>query len=155
MDVWILPLDGSKPHPFAATPATEVSGRFSPDGRWLSYVSDESGREELFIAPFPGPGEKRQVSKDGAEGSWWLGDGHQIAYMQSSDRKLIVVDLSIRGATLEIGASRTVFGGQSLPEGPLAVTHDGKRLLVGVAVDEAAPAQLEVVSNWTAELRKK
>ncbi len=155
MDIWVVPVDGSKPYPFIATPAREVPDKFSPDGRWLAFLSDESGREELFIAPFPGPGAKRQVSKGGAETAGWLGDGHQIVYVQSGDRKLVVVDLNTRGPSLEIGASRTAFGGRPVPKGPLAVTRDGKRLLVAVPVDDKAAPQLEVVSNWASLLNKK
>jgi eukaryotic-like serine/threonine-protein kinase len=154
MDIWIVPLDGTKPYPFIATPARELPGKFSPDGRWLAFLSDESGRQEVFIAPFPGPGAKRQVSKGGAETARWLGDGRQIAYVQSGDRKLVVVDLNAQGPSLEIGASRTAFGGRPVPNGSFAVTRDGKRLLVAVPMDDKTSPQLEVVSYWLAELNK-
>jgi serine/threonine protein kinase/Tol biopolymer transport system component len=163
--IWLLPADGSrKPNPFLATPANEGAGKFSPDGRWFSYLSDESGRRELYVVPFPGPGEKRQISTGGAEavtanafgiqGGVWLGDGRQIAYL-SPDRKLIAVDLKFQGATLEVGGSHPLFGGRPLPEGPFDVTHDGKRILVAVAVDENISSQLTLVTNWAAEIKKK
>ena len=155
MDIWVVPVDGSRPYPFIATPAREFEGKFSPNGRWLAFLSDESGRLELFIAPFPGPGAKRQISKGGADTASWLGDGHQIAYVQSGDRKLVVVDLRIQGPSFEVGASRTAFGGRPVPNGSLAVTRDGKRLLVAIPIDDQASPQLEVVSNWAAELNKK
>ena len=167
MDIWLAPVDGSrKPYPFLATPANEGAGKFSPDGRWFSYLSDDSGRPELYVVPFPGPGEKREISMGGAElslalqvsfplqGGFWLGDGRQIAYL-SPDRKLIAVDVRFQGATLEIGGSHPLFGGRPLPEGPFDVTHDGKRILVAVAVDENISSQLTLVTNWAAEIQKK
>ena len=65
MDIMILPSDG-KARPFLQTPFNEGAARFSPDGHWLAYVSDESGRYEIYVQPYPGPGEKWQVSTDGA-----------------------------------------------------------------------------------------
>ncbi|HSS45193.1 MAG TPA: hypothetical protein VLO07_07605, partial [Thermoanaerobaculia bacterium] len=83
------------------------------------------------------------------------GDGRQIAYLQSPDRKLIAVDLNIQGATLEIGSSHPLFGGRPLPNGPFDVTRDGKRLLAAVATDENVSSQLTLVTNWAAEIKKK
>jgi eukaryotic-like serine/threonine-protein kinase len=161
-DIWIIPVDGSrKPYPFIATPAWEGQGVFSPDGRWLAYISDESGRPELYAVPFPGPGEKRQISTGGAERQplqpevFWSSDGRQIFYVQSSDRKLIAVDINAQGGKLEIGNSHPLFGGRPLPEGPFDMTRDGKRLLAAVAVDEKSSSQLTLVTNWFAELKKK
>jgi eukaryotic-like serine/threonine-protein kinase len=162
--LWLVPADGSrKPYPFLATPANEGMGKFSPDGRWLSYLSDESGRWELYVVPFPGPGERRQISTGGAEavttslsaqGGFWLGDGRQIVYL-SPDRNLIAVDLNFHGGALEVGGSHPLFGGRQLPEGPFDVTRDGKRILVAVAVDENISSQLTLVTNWAAEIKKK
>ncbi|HSS44656.1 MAG TPA: protein kinase [Thermoanaerobaculia bacterium] len=166
VDIWMAPVDGSrKPYTFLATPASETMGKFSPDGRWLAYVSDESGRSELYVVPFPGPGEKRQISTGGVAGGlagiaigvaggFWLGDGRQVAYLQS-DRKLIAVDFNTRGATPEIGSSHPLFGGRPLPEGPFDVARDGKRLLSAVATDESVSSRLTLVTNWAAEIKKK
>jgi len=159
-DIWIVPVDGSrKPYAFIATPASESQGVFSPDGRWLAYISDESGRPEVYVVPFPDPGEKRQISTGGTElaGGFirWSGDGRQIFYVQSPDRKLIAVDVNAQGGTLEIGSSHLLFGGRPLPDGPFDLTRDGKRLLAAVAVDEKVSSQLTLVTNWFAEVKKK
>ena len=62
-DLWVLPLAaGSKPYPFIQAPLRQEYGRFSPDGRWVAYQSTESGREEIYVVPFPGPGDKVQLS---------------------------------------------------------------------------------------------
>src|SRR5262249_23880626 len=90
-DEWIVPVAaGQEPKPFIATPASEFAGKFSPDGRWFSYVSNESGRGELYVVPYPGPGGKWQVSNGGASDGWWLGDGRRLAY-QTSEGNLMVV----------------------------------------------------------------
>lgn len=156
LDVWILPTDGSrKPYPLLATAAEEREGKFSPDGRWLSYICDESGRRELYVLPFPGPGEKRQISTAGAtaDGSFWLDNGARIAYVQPPDRKLVAVDLDFSGGSLQIRGSHVLFGGRPLPEGPFDITRDGKRLLSAIATDEGS-SQLTLVTNWFEELRK-
>src|SRR4029434_1819636 len=104
------------PRPFIATPAIENAAEFSPDGKWFSYSSDESGREELFVVPFPGPGAKRQISSTGAAASFWKADGRGIGYL-TPDRKLMMVEISGNGSNLDIGASSQIFGGQQIPAG--------------------------------------
>ncbi len=156
LDVWIVPVDSNeKPRPFVATPASEREPYFSPDGRWIAYQSDESGRQELYVAPFPGPGEKRLISSGGTElGSGrWSPDGRQIFY-QSPDRKLVAVDVIARDGSLEIGGAHTLFGGKPMPEAPFVLAHDGKRLLVAVATDDRAALELTLVANWAAALKK-
>ena len=158
LDIWIIPVDGrEKPHPFIATGADEREGAFSPDGKWFSYLSDESGRRELYVVPFPGPGEKRQISTGGAEpeGNFWIGDGRQIVYAQSPERKLVAVDLEVQGSSLGVGGSHPLFNGKLMPDAPFTVTRDGKKLLLAVPTDERAATQLTLVTNWAAELKKK
>jgi Tol biopolymer transport system component len=160
LDLWVVPVDSSqKPYPFLATAASEREPMFSPDGRWISYISDESGRSELYVSPFPGPGEKRLISSGGIELSsssgLWSADGRQILYLQSPDRKLVAVDVTVKDGSLEIGGSHTLFGGQPIPDAPIALAHDGKRLLGAVASDDRAGLQLTLVTNWAAELEKK
>ncbi len=155
LDLWILPLEGdSKARPLIATPAEEANGSISPDGKWLLYTSNESGRREIYVVPFPGLGEKRQVSTGGATGGNWLG-GSAIVFSQPPEGKLFVVDLEVRGTTLMIGPPRPVFGGKPAPRGTSDVTSDGKRLLYAVPVEESGSTELRLVSDWTAELRKR
>jgi Tol biopolymer transport system component len=155
IDLWLLPMDGSgKARPLIATPAEEAMGRISPDGKWLLYSSNESGRRELYVVPFPGLGEKRQISTSGASAGWWMGN-NRIAFVQPPDDKLFVVDVETRGSSFLVGAVRIAFGGRPLPRGPLSPTEDGKRLLIAVPTDENASPQVRLVSNWPAELKKK
>jgi Tol biopolymer transport system component len=154
LDIWIVPADGSgPPRPFLATPAEENGARFSPSGRWLSFTSDESGRREVYVVPYPGPGEKRQISTLGAEVGWWLGEG-ELVYRQPPENKWYAVSFEEEGDSFRLGSPRVLFGDHALPQGPLAFTKDGKRVLVGATPDEDALAQLTVVTNWASELKR-
>jgi eukaryotic-like serine/threonine-protein kinase len=93
VDVWVLPLEGDrKPFPFLQTPFRENEGRFSPDGRWIAYRSNESGRPEVYVQTFPAGGGKWQVSTSGGLLPQWRGDGREVFYT-STDRKLMAVDV--------------------------------------------------------------
>jgi hypothetical protein len=158
-DLWVLPMEGDrKARPLIATPAEEAWGAFSPDGRWMAYTSNESGRREVYLVPFPGPGPKRQVSTGGSAGAFWLGD-RRIAVVQPPDNKLVAVDLEVQGDSLTVGAGHVIFGGQPLPRDPglfgAAPTRDGKRLLIAVPVDEESGVTINLVTNWAEELRKR
>jgi WD40 repeat protein len=161
LDLWLLDVDEKKAHPLIATPAEESSAAISPDGKWLAYTSNESGRREVYVVPFPDLGEKRQVSTAGGEFPGWIGD-RRIFFLQPPDNKLFAVDLELKGSTLSVGAARPLFGGKSPPRGTmrslvssLAVTSDGKRMLVAVPSEEGASSGLRVVSDWTAQLKKR
>jgi Tol biopolymer transport system component len=158
-DIWILPLSGDrKPYPLMVTSANEQSGRFSPDGKWLSYVSDESGRQELYVVPFPGPGEKRQVTSGGVDDAFWLGTSGELAYARGG--KLFAVRVDRQG----ISDPRLLLGGRALrpPAGVAswqpsltASTRDGKRLLVALPIGEDVSPAMTLVTNWPAELEKR
>ena len=83
-NVWVLPLFGDrKPFAFAETPFTEGSAVFSPDGRWIAYTSNEGGQPDVYVQPFPGPGAKSQVSRDGGTHPLWRADGKELFYLGS------------------------------------------------------------------------
>jgi len=156
VDLWVLPLEGAdqgKPRMLVATDPDEfVNGSISPDGKWLLYISNESGRREVYVVPFPGLGEKRQVSTAGAITGRWLGS-RAILYTQPPDGKIFAVDVEAGGGSLQVGAPRPVFGGKPAPRGAFDVTLDGKRILFAVPVEERS-AQIHFVSDWRAELAK-
>jgi len=156
-DLWVLPLLGDrKPFPFLVTESQEGNGMFSPDGRWVAYFSTESGDVELYVAPFPGPGGKRQVSTSGAGiPAIWRKDGKEIFYLGADD-KLMAAEVNDRGATLEVGAVRALFeirrGG---PGYVYDVTPDGQRFLINTPVEQKEPpAPVTLVVNWTADLKR-
>jgi Tol biopolymer transport system component len=150
MDLWMLPTIGDgKPQPFLQTPADESQGRMSPDGRWIAYVSDESGSEEVYVRAFP-PSEGRwQVSNRGGTHPRWRADGREI-YFLSADGQLTAVEVRA-DATIQLGAERSMLPLRGASE--FAVSRDG-RLLVPMPVDEGRDRQLHVVLNWASELRR-
>jgi Tol biopolymer transport system component len=100
-NLWALPLDGDrKPFPVANTPFEELQGQFSPDGRWVAYQSNESGQNEIYVQPFPGPGGKWQVSTKGGASPRWRHDGQEVFYL-APDATLMAVPIRVRGSSLE------------------------------------------------------
>jgi dipeptidyl aminopeptidase/acylaminoacyl peptidase len=150
--VWVLPLaDKGKPFPFVDTEFDERGGRLSPDGRWMLYVSNESGRDEIYVAPFPGPGGKWQVSLAGGRAGWWSRGGTEIILL-TADHTLVSVAVRTTGSVFEADAPRTLF------HAPLAVsmdvTADGQRFLVGMRPEDDQNLPLTLVTNWPAALKR-
>ena len=156
VNLYDFPLEGEA-NPrllFATDPNDFLNGSISPDGRWLLYVSNETGRQEIYVVPYPGLGEKRQVSTSGGREGRWLGE-RSILYRQPPDGKLFAVDFEAQGDSLRLGAPRSVFSGKAPPRGAFDVTRDGKRLLIAVPADDSSSAQIRFVSDWRAELRSR
>lgn len=159
IDLWVLPLaparSGSKPEPrvFLKTPFDEDFGRFSPDGRWVAYESNESGAREVYAAPFPGPGGKRQISSGGGGIPAWRRDGRELFYMTRGGQ-LMAAEVSESNGTLEIGRVQKLFDGLATGAGTsYAVAADGQKFVV-VESAAATARPLTLVENWTAALRK-
>jgi Tol biopolymer transport system component len=144
--------------PFLRTQFDEAAPRFSPDGRWLAYVSDESGRYEIYVQPYPGPGGKWQISTEGGTEPVWNPNGRELFY-RSSD-KMMAVDIATQSG-FAAGTPRILFEGRYEPAPfPVAnydVSRDGQRFLVLKLSEEAqsAPTQINVVLNWFEELKQK
>jgi len=157
-DLWILPLFGDrKPRPFLQTPFNDAQGRFSPDGRWIAYISNESGRYEVYVTAFPGPGGKWQISSVGGTtiAVWprWRRDGKEISYL-APDGTLLAAAVNGQGARFEVGDVRPLFSPRSRgPRWPYDVSPDG-RFLVNAVVERGGSSPLLVVLNWTAALKK-
>ena len=110
-DVWALPAAGDrKPRVVVNTPFAERHPRLSPDGRWLAYTSDEAGRQEVFVQPFPGPGGRLQVSIDGGTEPVWSRDGRELFYINGD--KMMVVDITTAPA-FQAGLPRSSSRGGS------------------------------------------
>ena len=158
IDVWVLPLFGDqKPFPFANTEASERGARFSPDGKWLAYVSDESGIPQIYVETFPASGGKWQVSTSGGYHLAWRQDGKELFYV-SADRKMMAVDVKGDGASFEAGPPKTLFdlrvptftGSQA----QFAVTADGQKFLIANTFGENKSEPITVALNWTADLKR-
>jgi len=142
--------DGGDPQPWLATEFIEYSGSFSPDGRWVAYGSSESGDWEVYVAPFPGPGRKWQVSVGG--GGWpnWRRDGAEILYINTSG-EVMGAKVEERGAGLSFGQPQTLFDFRFVSSGPgFDVSADGQRFLVVEPAESQPPEPVTVVVNWPA-----
>jgi Tol biopolymer transport system component/predicted Ser/Thr protein kinase len=149
-DIWVLPLEGDrKPVAFLNSRFDESNPRFSPDGRWIAYDSGETGRSEVYIAPFPGPGRKWQVSPTGGFAPLWRGDGREI-YFTNMDGKITGVELGATAGGLTIGAPRALFESTDLHD----VSGDGRRFLVNRIPSAQTSEPLTLVLNWPAHLKK-
>jgi hypothetical protein len=132
-DLWTLPLQppgsaGSKVEPqiYLQTPFNEGSGRFSPDGQWVVYQSNDSGQVQVYAAPFPGPGGKRQISPNGGSFARWRKDGKEIFYF-TAEGQLMAAEVAARNGTLEVGQVRELFSGIVTIRGrTYDVSADGK-----------------------------
>ena len=155
-DLWVLPLFCErKPFPFLRTEANEAAGVFSPDGRWVAYCSDESGRYEVYVESFPERGGKRQISYTGGSGPRWRGDGKEL-YYQSPGGRLMTMAVT-DGASLAVGAPVALFEfrpSSSLIAPFYSVSRDGQRFLLSTIVETEPNAPLTVVVNWAAEINR-
>jgi Tol biopolymer transport system component len=158
-EVDVLPLAGDrKAYPFAKSQFPERSGHFSPDGHWVAYTSGESRREEVYVAPFPGPGGKWQVSSSGGRMPRWRRDGREL-YFFAEDDTLMVAEVEASQQKFEVKNVRTLFHVNLAPEsrersGSFDVAADGSRFIINTSSDEAQ-SPITLVLNWTAELKKK
>jgi Tol biopolymer transport system component len=157
-DIWVLRLSDRKAQPFLRTQFNESAPRFSPDGRWLVYVSNESGRFEVYVQPYPGPGGKWQISTDGGTEPVWNRNGRELFYRNAD--KMMAVDIATQPG-FTVGKPRMLFEGQHVPTPTTFpnydVTADGQRFLMLKASEQAqaAPTQINVVLNWFEELKQK
>jgi Tol biopolymer transport system component/predicted Ser/Thr protein kinase len=148
-DLWIVSLDGTpKPEPFLQTQFNEVRATFSPDGKWVAYVSDESGREEVYVTSFPARSGRRQISTGGGRRPRWRSDGRELFYAARGG-KVMTVEVGPGG---EFGPPTELFQIRGARE--YAVAPDGQRFLVDVGIENPTTAPATVVLNWTADLKK-
>jgi eukaryotic-like serine/threonine-protein kinase len=159
-DLWFLPLSGTdrKPRPFGNQAFDEALGQFSPDGRWVAYVSNQSGRYEVYVQLFPGPSGSSPVSINGGYSPRWRRDGKELFYI-APDGKLMAASFAGAGQTPKIGApvglfpTRIVGGGQSMEKQQYVVAPDG-RFLINVIADESVTSPITIVTNWARALKK-
>lgn len=156
-DLCVLPVDDtSKAAPFLQTDHDERQGQFSPNRRWIAYISNESGRNEVYVRPFPAAPGKWQVSIGGGEQPRWRRDGKELFYL-SADHKIMSVETNSDGASFGHRAPIALFGtrvgGIDTPGNYYAVTADGQRFILNNLVAEAAYTPITVVLNWTSELK--
>ena len=160
-DLYVLSLGGErKPTSLLQTTFIEAQARFSPNGRWIAYISNETGQFQVYVDSFPATGAKLAISIGGGSQPQWRADGKEL-YYYTPDRKLMAVAVNGDGPTFKVGEARPLFEirvfaiDQSFPgTGYYAVTHDGQRFLVSSVPEAPAHQQINVVLNWTADLKK-
>ncbi len=152
---WVLPLDGSK-KPFQPAPvkAKQYDGMFSPNGSWYAYFSYETGRPEVFVVPFPGPGGKYQISQAGGWDVRWAGND-RLFYLTMGNR-LMEADLKTSGKSLQVESIKPLFKldlpVQSAPM--FDVTPDGRRFIATVSTDPEASRSITLLLDWPEMLKK-
>ena len=154
-DIYALSLEGDpQPRPVVKTPGYDGGGQFSPDGRWMAYVSNESGQFEVYLRPYPGPDRKIQVSTQGGTHPKWNRNGKELFYRVGN--KMVAVDVS-PSPDLTLSQPRVLFeqryafgGAQTIPN--YDVSPDGQRFVM--VKDDSASGRLNIVLNWLEELKR-
>jgi Tol biopolymer transport system component len=147
----MAPLDGGgAPVPLVHTAAQEGGGRPSPDGRWLAYASNESGRNEVYVRPFRNEQTHWQISRAGGALVRWRGDSRELFYIEGGTR-IMSVDIAA-GAQFDVSAPRVLFSRQAFAD--YDVTADGKKFVFAMLDPEAEAGTINAILNWTALLRK-
>jgi len=151
-NIWLVPATGGAAKPFYAGPTRDNAGPISPDGRWIAYVSDQTGRYELYVQSFPSPGHAVQLSRGGAVLMWWSRDSRQMVYLDDAMRSLWRVDVAA-GGSLSAGTPVKL---STLPGNIvwMSATPDLQKFLA-LAPERIGVGSITVVQNWRAALDKK
>ena len=157
-DLWFLTYPELKSSLFLKAPSVLRNGQFSPDGKWVAYASNESGKWEIYVTSFPDARGRWQISSGGGEQPRWRGDGKELFYL-SLDGKMMAAPVTT-GAHFDAGTPVALF--QSTPRQPVLVydlfvydvSRDGQRFLINTQVKQADSAPMSVILNWPAKLEK-
>jgi len=165
-DVWAVPMDGTaKPFAVLHSPFEEMDAHFSPDGHWIVYRSNESGRFEIYIHPFPGPGNGQLVSTNGGLYPTWSPNGHEVFYVSPDSQMMSVsVTPAADGRSIACGAPVALWPvnvatgpfittAGSLNRAQYDITRDGK-FLVNTTVEGPPPPPISIILNWDALVKK-
>ena len=157
-DLWFVTYPELKSSLFLKAPSVFRNGQFSPDGKWVAYASNETGKWEVYVTSFPDARGRWQISSGGGEQPRWLGDGKELFYL-SLDGKMMAAPVTT-GAHFDAGTSVALF--QTTPRQPVLVydlfvydvSRDGQRFLINTQVKQAERVPMSVVLNWPAKLNK-
>jgi serine/threonine-protein kinase len=161
--IWIRPMSGpGEPKRFVESEFNVTDGQLSPDGRWMAYVSDESGTTEVYVQAFPGHGEKHRISTAGGSNPTWARNGRELYYLQpmpSGKVAMVAVDFA-PGDTFRVSIPRTLFEGKLKADYPMRnydVTPDGQHFIMLHQEDppDQRVTKLNVVLNWVDELHRR
>jgi Tol biopolymer transport system component len=152
-DLWYVALGADRtPHPFVQTTFHDRDGQFSPDGKWVAYQSNEGGRYQIYLQPFPGPGSRIQVSRDGGQHVRWAGKSSELFYIAADQRLTAVRVTPGANGTLVLGTPvplfRTELDSSFLLRQQYVVSPDGQRFLLNAATDAIDPPSITLILNW-------
>jgi Tol biopolymer transport system component len=155
-----LPLTGERqPVSLLERESTAVAqfwARFAPNGRWIAYTSSESGRNEVYVMPFPGPGGKSLVSTAGGTWARWRRDGKEMFYVESNGR-LMAAEIEVRESAVRVGPVRPLFQIRGMRQNfsyMYDVSPDGQRFLINTILQDAEMLPLTFVANWPTLLQQ-
>ena len=153
MDLWYMSLVGDRtPHSFVETPFEERDGQFSPDGKWVAYQANESGHNEIYLQPFPGPGDRIQVSAGGGQQVRWGSRGTELFYVDAAQRLTSVPVTFTTNGGVTVGRSvplfRIEFESNFQLRQQYVVSADGQRILVNARTDGIDPPSITLILNW-------
>jgi serine/threonine protein kinase len=160
-ELWLLPwLGDRKPLPYLRTPFNEAQGQVSPDGRWMAYVSNKSGSNEVYVRPFPSGEGEQQISIKGGSEPTWRGDGKELFYLDAN-QDLMAVTIKT-GSSPDAGRPTRLFGttmssgfiNTAYTRNQYTVTADGQRFLINQRVAAGPGLPITVVLNWPAALKR-
>jgi Tol biopolymer transport system component len=151
-DIWILAMDGKRePQPFLKTSFNENLAEFSPDGRWIAYCSNESGRDEVYVRPFPGPGGITKISTTGGFLPVWAPDGRELFYRIEDKMMVVAIDTK---PTFTAGKPELLFESPSTIVERYSISPDGQRfIMIEEGEYSTPPTQLNIILNWFEELK--
>jgi Tol biopolymer transport system component len=151
-DLWVLPVaDGAKPYALTHSSFDERTGRFSPDGKWVAYVSNESGQEDVYVARFANSQERWRISTAGGTNPRWRGDGQELFFVDA-ERRFMAVPMKI-GDSLTPGVPSPLFRIDTLLDNDYDITADGQRFLVTRTSPAAQAVPFNVIVNWQSALK--
>jgi len=158
-DLWVMSYPDKKVRPYLQTPVNEAHARFSPDGKWVAYGSDETGRSEIYVRPFPDSSlGKWQISTAGGDQPTWRGDGKELYYL-SPDGRIVAVELQTENG-FQAGIPTPLFQTGVTPVGLIGadrnqylVSADGKKFLVNTLPEGAMYSPIQLIFNWTKMLK--
>ena len=157
VDLWYVSLGADRtPHPFVQTAFQERDGQFSPDGKWVAYQSNDAGHYEIYLQPFPGPGDRIQVSTGGGQQVRWVRNGSESElFYIAADQRLTSVRVTVgANGKLALGPSvplfRMEFDSSSMTRQQYVVSPDGQRFLINAATDAIEPPSITLILNWKA-----
>jgi Tol biopolymer transport system component len=157
ISVWVLPFSGDRnPYAFVETQFNAQMAKFSPDGRWVAYVSNDSGNDDVYVAPFPGPGGRVQVSMGGGSQPRWRQNGRELFFL-SPDKAVMAAEIAeSQEGGLRVVAIRRLFALNPMGGVPgyiYDVTADGQGFIAAQDVGHTSMIPIIVITNWSAGLK--